>query len=86
MKAAEKYQPKSILLAGGVSANKRLRSRLAEEVSALTPKTYYLNPAQEYTTDNAAMIACAAYFNHVSRNMKHASWESVESDANWEIV
>ena len=86
LKAAEKFQPKSILLAGGVSANKRLRSRLAEEVSRLTPKTYYLEPAPQYTTDNAAMIACAAYYNHVSRNMKHASWEGVEADANWEIA
>src|SRR3989344_8302707 len=86
LKAAEKFQPKSILIAGGVSANKRLRSRLAEEVSRLTPKTYYLEPAPQYTTDNAAMIACAAYYNHVSRNMKHASWEGVEADANWEIA
>ncbi len=38
------------------------------------------------TTDNAAMIAVAAYFNHVSRNMKHASPENLEPNANWEIA
>ncbi|OGN27536.1 MAG: tRNA (adenosine(37)-N6)-threonylcarbamoyltransferase complex transferase subunit TsaD [Candidatus Yanofskybacteria bacterium RIFCSPLOWO2_01_FULL_49_25] len=86
MKAAKKFQPKSILLAGGVSANKRLRSRLAEEVSRLTPKTYYLEPALQYTTDNAAMIACAAYFKAKNSKLQDLSFESVEPDANWEIV
>ncbi|MEK7582847.1 MAG: tRNA (adenosine(37)-N6)-threonylcarbamoyltransferase complex transferase subunit TsaD [Patescibacteria group bacterium] len=84
MKAAEKFQPKSILLAGGVSANKLLRQRLQDACLALHATCY--TPALAYTTDNAAMIACAAYFNHVSHNMKHASWENVEPNANWEIV
>src|SRR3989344_8947998 len=81
MKAAKKFQPKSILLAGGVSANKRLRSRLAEEGSRLTPKTYYLEPALQYTTDNAAMIACAAYFKAKNSKLQDLSFESVEPDA-----
>ena len=35
LKAAEKYQPKAVILAGGVAANKHLRERLAEEVKNL---------------------------------------------------
>lgn len=33
LKAAQKYQPKSILLCGGVSANKELREQMAEAIS-----------------------------------------------------
>ena len=69
LKAAEEYNVSSILVAGGVSANKRLRERL--------PSAHF--PLLEYTTDNAAMICVAAYYNnHVSQN--------VEPDANWEIA
>ena len=58
-KAAEKIQPRTIILAGGVACNTELRSavkRLAEELN--TPA--YI-PSPIYTTDNAAMIAAAGY-------------------------
>ncbi len=80
-KAIEQYQPASVLLAGGVSANKLLRSRLQELCSMLHVSCFI--PPMEYTTDNAAMIAVAGYY--ASRNMKHVSKE-VEANANWEIV
>ena len=38
LRAAEKYQPKSIILAGGVAANKRLRHELADRLSQI-PKS-----------------------------------------------
>ncbi len=84
MKAAEKYQPKSILLAGGVSANKLLRSRLQELCSMLHVSCHM--PAMQYTTDNAAMIACAAYFRTKNYNLKAESFPDVEPNANWEMV
>lgn len=56
-KAAEKYKVKSILVGGGVSANKELRSMLR---SMLRNKNIYL-PDLEYTGDNAAMIAFAGW-------------------------
>lgn len=71
-KAIELYQPKSVLLAGGVSANRLLREKI---------KTLHSNvfiPPMEYTTDNAAMIAMAAYFNQDTKDF--------DADANWEIV
>lgn len=49
-----KYQPQSIILAGGVSANSYLRS----EFMKLHPHS--LIPLMKYTTDNGAMIAIAA--------------------------
>ncbi len=54
------YEPKSFILAGGVSANLRLREKIANSLSALT-KVFI--PEPKYTTDNATMIATAAFYN-----------------------
>src|SRR3989344_691645 len=61
IKAVEKYKPKSFLLAGVVSANKRLREKITQ---ALKGKAKVFIPDPKYTTDNAAMIASAAYSNY----------------------
>lgn len=58
MKAAEKYQPKSVLLAGGVAASAALRSGLESECQAAGVKLFV--PELKYCTDNAAMIGAAA--------------------------
>lgn len=57
--AIEKYKVKNVIIAGGVSANKRLR----KEMKTLANK-YNINltiPDFVYCTDNAAMIGAAAY-------------------------
>jgi N6-L-threonylcarbamoyladenine synthase len=61
MMAAEKYpEIKEIHLAGGVSANSRLR----EFIQEIKPSAVKFRHPQsiKYCTDNAAMIASAAYF------------------------
>lgn len=63
IQAAQKYQVKSVLLAGGVAANKLLRDTLEKRVAQILSSTLYFQPAIKYCTDNAAMIASAAYFN-----------------------
>jgi N6-L-threonylcarbamoyladenine synthase len=60
IQAASEYQPKSIILAGGVAANLELRSRL--KVAAEGIGTPLFVPAMPYAMDNAAMIAAAGYF------------------------
>jgi N6-L-threonylcarbamoyladenine synthase len=57
--AAEEYQAKLIMLAGGVAANRLLRQQMAER-SAL-PVLY---PPPALCTDNAAMIASVGYFRY----------------------
>ena len=57
--AIKKYNIKRLIVAGGVTANKYLRS----EMEKLANK-YDVNltvPPIKYCTDNAAMIGCAAY-------------------------
>ena len=56
LQAAEKYQPKMILLAGGVSANAALREAIQRR-SAFPVSI----PPLYLCTDNAAMIAAAGY-------------------------
>ncbi|MBD2858613.1 tRNA (adenosine(37)-N6)-threonylcarbamoyltransferase complex transferase subunit TsaD [Spongiibacter sp. KMU-158] len=48
-----------LVMAGGVSANRVLRARLAEKLSAMGGEVYY--PRPEYCTDNGAMIAYAGF-------------------------
>ncbi|MBI2310317.1 hypothetical protein HYU90_00615 [Candidatus Collierbacteria bacterium] len=61
MKAVELYQPKSVLLAGGVAANSLLRQELAEELkNSKTQNIKFFVPELKYCTDNAAMIAACA--------------------------
>ena len=52
---------KKVVLAGGVSANQKLREEMEKMCSSLGAKVYY--PPLKLCTDNAAMIASQAYFN-----------------------
>ncbi len=50
---------KRLVLAGGVSANKRLREKMQEALKKEGGQTYY--PRPEFCTDNGAMIAYAGW-------------------------
>ena len=58
--ALDEYQPKQLVLAGGVAANSRLRARLQEEI-ANYPDVHLTLPPLWCCTDNAAMIGAAGY-------------------------
>lgn len=58
-RAVKEYGAKQLLLAGGVAANKGLRSRLAERCEQLDVPL--LVPPHRLCTDNAAMIGAAAF-------------------------
>ncbi|HNU81738.1 MAG TPA: tRNA (adenosine(37)-N6)-threonylcarbamoyltransferase complex transferase subunit TsaD [bacterium] len=70
LKAANKYQPQSIVLAGGVAANSALREQLSSNIKDKLPKIAFFLPEKQYTTDNAAMIASAGYFNYYKHKNK----------------
>lgn len=63
MAAAKEYGAKKIVLAGGVSANSRLR-RIMEEKCACEGIELY-KPELKYCGDNAAMIAAQGYFEFI---------------------
>jgi tRNA N6-adenosine threonylcarbamoyltransferase len=61
VQAARELGVRQVLLAGGVAANVALRTRLEAELSDL--HIALSRPAIELCTDNAAMIAAAAFFH-----------------------
>jgi len=60
-RAVEKYNAKTIIIGGGVSANKRIREAFKKEVQKI-PEVKLFIPDQTLSTDNALMIAVAGYF------------------------
>jgi len=65
IKAAKEFKAKSIILCGGVAANKKLCQALKLESAKL--KINFFHPPKNFNTDNAAMIAIAAYFNYLNK-------------------
>ena len=60
LKAAQELNVNKIIMAGGVAANSLLRSELTERGKKIGMDVSY--PKMVYCTDNAAMIAMAAYY------------------------
>ncbi|MCK9536469.1 MAG: tRNA (adenosine(37)-N6)-threonylcarbamoyltransferase complex transferase subunit TsaD [Bacilli bacterium] len=61
--AAKEFKVKQVVVAGGVAANRGLRSAMKNEVSKLNDVVLTF-PSLYYCTDNAAMIAVAGYFQY----------------------
>ncbi len=81
MKAAKKFGAKTVMLSGGVSANKELRLRLEKDV--LNEGLDFMMPDLKYTTDNAAMVACAGYFK--AKRKEYTPWQDLKVDCNLEL-
>ncbi|KAB2488254.1 tRNA (adenosine(37)-N6)-threonylcarbamoyltransferase complex transferase subunit TsaD [Priestia endophytica] len=60
LKAAEKYNVKQVLLAGGVAANRGLREELQKTFEPFDKQLELIIPPLPLCTDNAAMIGAAA--------------------------
>jgi len=78
-RAVEKFQPKSVIVSGGVSANTFLRQEMKNKLSL--PVIF---PFIEFTGDNAAMIAAAGAWR-VARN-ELVDPLRVEADPNLRLV
>lgn len=64
IKACKDFNYGKIVVAGGVSANTKLRKQLTEQAEFNNIKCYV--PKFEYCTDNAAMIGSAAYYAYIN--------------------
>lgn len=65
MRAVENFGAKSVILGGGVAANKELRNKLRDSCKELRKDLVICD--LKYAGDNAAMIAVAAYINELRR-------------------
>jgi N6-L-threonylcarbamoyladenine synthase len=75
--AAKELGVKNIALAGGVSANSRLRSEMSK--AALKAGIQLCIPKSEYCTDNAAMIAALGYRKYFRNSYSPLSETAVAS-------
>ena len=87
LKAGAVYKPKTIMLAGGVSANKELREQLSKAIANNLQQTTYNVPQFEFTGDNAAMIAAAATFRwkkmtDAQKKKSLDCWQTFQPNAN----
>jgi N6-L-threonylcarbamoyladenine synthase len=59
MRAAEELAVESVLVSGGVAANSQLRATFEQRAKSSGVEVFF--PSRALSTDNAAMIAAAAY-------------------------
>ncbi len=86
-KALALYFPATFVIAGGVSANVRLRNQLRNVIDTEFPDTQFLTPEFTYSLDNAAMIGIAAalryeHMNETDRLALMQAHRTLEPDAN----
>ena len=65
-RALQEHPAQTFVIAGGVSANVRLRERLQTMITQDFPGTQFLTPEFIYSLDNAAMIGVAAAYRYAS--------------------
>lgn len=87
IRASQEYKVRSIMIAGGVSANEHLKKKLSQAAKKYNIPFFY--PDVKYTGDNAAMIAVAAYYNIISKKaqlFKETTVFDIEARANWQLI
>ena len=83
LKAARNYKVKTVILGGGVIANKKLRRQFKAKIKKELPDINYQLPDIKYCTDNALMIAVTAYYHWLRGEKK--SWKEITVNANLRI-
>lgn len=88
IRAAKEHKPKTILLAGGVSANEYLRKKMNLSIKENLKKTAFFVPELSYSMDNSAMIAMAGYYRWKNLKAKKGlgkTWINLEASASLKL-
>lgn len=80
--AADKFNAKTIIIGGGVSASQYLRDELTKSVAKELSATNVVIPSRQYSTDNGAMIAAAAIL-HPRPKLNYQS--EMPADSNFQL-
>ena len=81
LRALEFTGQRALVVAGGVGANRELRSRLTREAAAVGVQVYF--PRLEFCTDNAAMIAVAGMYRLLAQEQTTGG---IEVRARWPLA
>src|SRR3989344_3133846 len=65
LRAALEFRAKSIMISGGVAANKTLQKEFINEIKKQKLSFKFHVPSFKFCTDNAAMIAVAGYIDYI---------------------
>ena len=81
LRALSQTGRRTLVIAGGVGANRRLRDQLRLKAAERGVKVHY--PRAEFCTDNAAMIALAGHARLVAGETSDLS---IEARARWSVA
>jgi len=85
IKAAKDYKVKSIILGGGVTANKELRKQFQQRIKKENSRFKLYISSPKYCTDNAAMIATTACFQKSINGQSLDNWQNIKARPNLRI-
>ncbi|MFA5714593.1 MAG: tRNA (adenosine(37)-N6)-threonylcarbamoyltransferase complex transferase subunit TsaD [Candidatus Paceibacterota bacterium] len=80
MRARKDFKAKSIILGGGVSANKEMVKEFKKQCKK--EKLNCIVPLTKFSGDNSAMIGLSAL---ISKNVKKTSWQRIKPNSNLKI-
>ncbi|PJC47386.1 MAG: tRNA (adenosine(37)-N6)-threonylcarbamoyltransferase complex transferase subunit TsaD [Parcubacteria group bacterium CG_4_9_14_0_2_um_filter_35_11] len=83
IRAAKEFKVRTVLLGGGVIANKELRKQFKETIKRKYPLSNIYYPLSMFCTDNAVMIGISDYFKSLRK--KEVSLEKIKADPNLKI-
>jgi N6-L-threonylcarbamoyladenine synthase len=83
-RALARTKAKTLIVAGGVAANRKLRHDLANMVMANFPGVAFISAPLDLCMDNGVMIAIAGAFRAQKRHFM--PWQKLHADPNWELV
>jgi N6-L-threonylcarbamoyladenine synthase len=85
-KAIETYKIKTLIVAGGVAANKHLRNEIKKITTAkaeqASKKVKLLLPTKELNGDNSLMIGIAGYLNYIKNKKKVPKPNTIKATGN----
>ena len=67
LRAVKEFNAKTIMVTGGVAANKTLAKMFRKAIKENKMRTRLIIPEIKFCTDNAAMIAASAYINYLRK-------------------
>jgi N6-L-threonylcarbamoyladenine synthase len=88
IKAAKNFKVRSIVLGGGVAANKELRGQFKEKIKKEIPSCELGVPEPRFCTDNAVITAVTAHFKQKENPRlfrKTKNWQKIKANANLRI-
>lgn len=79
IRAAQNENAKTIILAGGVAANKTLRDNFEYEASSNMADVSVMFPGIKLSTDNAVMVAAAGYLRYLKG--ERSNWKKMSAQS-----